>query len=171
MARGFGAKAKGAGAKQAEQKGNKRRGNAVAVRDVNLSESDDDEQMEQDAFVARRDKVSLNVDDDLEHEDFGDDELAVMGLGDGSEEEDSEDDDDDDDEDEDDIIEAALAKGGNSAKCEWGHAPHGHLHGWHAWQVHKPPHTASRVHCCVLLCPCSNKRCQRCAAAGNIFPA
>mmetsp|Transcript_21883 Transcript_21883/g.55710 ORF Transcript_21883/g.55710 Transcript_21883/m.55710 type:complete len:593 (-) Transcript_21883:343-2121(-) len=118
MARGFGAKAKGAGAKQAEQKGNRKRGNAVAVRDVQLSESDDDEQHEQDAFKARRDKVSLNVEDDLDQDGFEDDEEAVMDLGDGSDDEGSEDDEDDDEDgdDEDDIIEAALARGGNTAK-------------------------------------------------------
>lgn len=84
--------------------------------------------LQKDAFASRKDKVSLNVDED---DDSGDefDEEAVMSLGGASDEDASGSDDEEDDEDvedEEDIIEAALQRGGKSAKCEWAmHLLHG----------------------------------------------
>jgi hypothetical protein len=74
MARKGGGKAAGAGAagRRQDQAGGKaatKRRNAVAIKDVELSDSDEEEE-QLDAFQDKRDKVSLAVSDD---EDDGDD--------------------------------------------------------------------------------------------------
>ncbi len=108
-------------APKAAQPSKKRRPAATVNDDYDLS----DEEQEEDAFEARRDKINIKGSKIEDDEDDDEQDEEVLGLDDDEEDDEDEDEDDgeddavDDDDDEAALIERAIARGGRSAEREW----------------------------------------------------